>query len=148
MKLMSLVMILASLALVGCSTTTKKSQSTGNMDVRVTSDLNADLDIDMSKKIQGVATHKVLFGFIPLKASKNYAEGVVYDGGESSFLGGDVEAVKSAAAFNAVVPAKADVLVAPQYVIRVESTLFGLYKKVTAQVSGYGARIRNIRQKR
>lgn len=150
MKLMSTFLVLFSFMMVGCSTTTNKSQNVGGHEVKVTSELNADLDVDTSKKIQGVATHKVLFGFLDIKSSKNYADGVVYDGGESSsfIFGGDIERVKAAAAFNAVVPAKADVLVAPQYVIRVESVLFGLYKKVTAQVTGYGARIRSIRQKR
>jgi hypothetical protein len=106
--------------------------------------------VDMSKKIQGTAKHTKLFGLIDIHASKNYADGVAYDGastgGFSLFQGGVVEDTKSAAAYNAVVPNKADVLVAPQYMIKVESYFFGAWKEVTAQVTGYAGRIKSIKQ--
>ena len=136
------------LFLVSCSTTMNRSQRSGALDVKVKSDLHADLDVDMSKKIQGTAHHTKLFGFIDIKSSNNYADGVAYDGvgsGGSFFGGGIVEEAKSAAAYKAVVPNQADVLVAPQYLIKVESYLFGAWKEVTAQVSGYAGKIRNIK---
>lgn len=149
MKLLSLAVIASTLTLVSCSSTVNRSQKSGGLDVKVRSDLQADVDVDMSKKIAGTAHHTKLFGVIDIKSSKNYADGVAYDGGGqgfSLFSGGIVEDTKSAAAYNAVVPNKADVLVAPQYMIKVQSYFFGAWKEVTAQVTGYAGRIKNIRQ--
>jgi hypothetical protein len=146
MKFIAIVM--ASAFLVSCSTTTNRSQKSGSLDVRVKSDLQADMDIDMSKKISGTAHHTKLFGIFDIKTSKNYVDGVAYDGGASgmSLLGPSmVDETKSAAAYNAVVPNKADVIVAPQYHIKVESWFFGAWKEVTAQVTGYAGRITNIK---
>lgn len=147
MKLIALVA--STFLLVSCSSTMNRSQKSGSLDVKVKSDLQADMDVDMSKKIQGTAKHTKLFGVIDIKTSKHYADGIAYDGGAqgfSLFSGGVVEDAKSAAAYNAVVPNKADVLVAPQYTIKVESYFFGAWKEVTAQVTGYAGRIKNIRQ--
>lgn len=147
---MKVIALLASTFLfVSCSSTMNRSQKSGSLDVKVKSDLQADMDVDMTKKISGTAKHTKLFGVIDIKTSKNYADGVAYDGasqGFSLFSGGVVEDAKSAAAYNAVVPNKADVLVAPQYLIKVESYFFGAWKEVTAQVTGYAGRIKNIRQ--
>lgn len=147
---MKVIALLASTFLfVSCSSTMNRSQKSGSLDVKVKSDLQADMDVDMTKKITGTAKHTKLFGVIDIKTSKNYADGVAYDGasqGFNLFAGGVVEDAKSAAAYNAVVPNKADVLVAPQYLIKVESYFFGAWKEVTAQVSGYAGRIKNIRQ--
>lgn len=147
---MKVIALLAStFLLVSCSSTMNRSQKSGSLDVKVKSDLQADMDVDTTKKITGTAKHTKLFGVIDIKTSKNYADGVAYDGasqGFSLFSGGVVEDAKSAAAYNAVVPNKADVLVAPQYLIKVESYFFGAWKEVTAQVTGYAGRIKNIRQ--
>lgn len=146
---MKFIAIIAStMLLASCSHTVNRSQKSGALDVKVKSDLQADVDVDMSKKISGSAKHTKLFGLIDIKTSKNYADGIAYDGpsqGFSLFTGGVVEDAKSAAAYNAVVPNKADVLVAPQYLIKVESYFFGAWKEVTAQVSGYAGRIKNIK---
>jgi hypothetical protein len=126
-----------------------RSQKSGALDVRVSTDLQVDMDIDTSKKISGSAKHSKLFGFINLQTSKNFADGVTYDGASESFSffsGGMVDDAKSAAAYNAVSSNKADVLVIPQYTIKVESYFLGAWKEVSAQVSGYAGKIKNIRQ--
>ncbi len=149
MNLVSMLLLASTLLMTSCSTTFNKSQKSGALDVKVKSDLQADVEVDMAKKISGSAFHTKLFGFIDIKTSQNYADGVAYDGagsGSSFFGGGIVEDAKSAAAYNAIVPSKADVLVAPQYLIKVKSYFFGAYKEVTAQVSGYAGRVKNIRQ--
>lgn len=148
MKFLSLAVIASTMLLVSCSTTINRSQKSGALDVKVKSDLQADVDVDMSKKISGTAKHTKLFGVIDIKTSKNYADGIAYDGassGFSLFSGGVVDDAKSAAAYNAVVPNKADVLVAPQYLIKVESYFFGAWKEVTANVTGYAGRIKDIK---
>lgn len=146
MKLLPMLFVAATILVTGCSTTMNKSQKSGMLDVKVKSDLQADVDVDMTKKIVGTASHSKLFGLFNIKSSQNYVDGVAYDGGTSGgwFGGGMIEDTKSAAAYNAVVPNKADVIVAPQYLIKVKSYFFGTYKEVTAQVSGYAGRIRNI----
>jgi hypothetical protein len=147
MKMFLPVLVMASAFLMtGCSTTINKSQKSGSLDVKVKSDLQADMEVDMSKKIIGTAFHTKLFGLFDIKTSQNYADGVGYDGVNSSgwFSAGVIEETKSAAAYNAVVPNKADVIVAPQYLIKVKSYFLGAYKEVTAQVSGYAGRIKNI----
>lgn len=139
-------------ALVSCSTTNHLSQRSGGMNVSVISNLEADVDVDMSKKIVGKAHHVRIFG-IHTQNSTNYADGVTYDGGNGGggglfgvFGPGMEEAAKSAAAYNATVPNKADVLVAPQYLVKVKNYVFGLYKEVKVQVWGYSGKVRNIRQ--
>jgi hypothetical protein len=149
MKFFKTTLIVASAMLfVSCSSTYNRSQRTAEVDVQIKSNLHADVEVDTSKKIQGTAKHTKLFGLIDIKSSKNYADGVNYgtdSSGFSFFSGGIVEDTKSAAAFNAVVPNKADVLVAPQYFIKVESYFFGAWKEVTANVSGYAGKIKDIK---
>ena len=146
---MKVLTVLALTALVSCSTTNNLSQKTGGMYVSVTSNLHADVEVDMSKKIVGKAHHTRILGF-HTKSSTNYADGVTYDtgstgGGLFGFFGpGMEEEAKSAAAYNATVPNKADVLVAPQYLVKVKSYFFGAYKEVQAQVWGYSGKVRNI----
>lgn len=147
---MKFLSVVALFALVSCSTTNHMSQKAGGLNVAVKSNLQADLDVDMSKKIVGKAHHVRVLG-IHTQESMNYADGVSYDGasggGMMSFFGpGMEEAAKSAAAYNATVANKADVIVAPQYIVKVKSYFFGAYKEVTAQVWGYGAKIRDIKQ--
>lgn len=146
MKIISSLCLLMLFA--SCSTTYNKNHTSGNLDVKVTSNLEADVNVDMSKKISGQAQHSKLFGLFNIKSSANYVDGVNYSGGSegfSFFSGGVVEDAKSAAAFNAIQPAKADIIVAPQYLVKVESWFFGAFKEVTAQVTGYAGYIRNIK---
>ncbi|MES2526737.1 MAG: hypothetical protein V4598_06605 [Bdellovibrionota bacterium] len=148
---MKLILVSALAFLASCSTTNNLSQKSGGLNVAVKTNLQADLDIDMSKKIIGKAKHVRILGF-HTESSKNYADGVTYDGGSAGgglfgmFGGGMEESAKSAAAYNATVPNKADVLVAPQYLLKVTSYFFGAYKEVSAQVWGYSGKIRNIKQ--
>lgn len=145
---MKFLTVLALAALVSCSHHNNYKQHAGSLDVSVHSHLEADLDIDMTKKIVGKATHVRIFG-IHTESSTNYADGVNYGGSSGGLFGffgpGMEEAAKSAAAYKATVPNKADVIVAPQYLVKVKSYFFGAYKEVEAQVWGYGAKVKNIK---
>jgi hypothetical protein len=148
MKFSSLALLAASILMTGCSTTLNKSQQSSSINIATTSDLTADIDVDMNKTLKGSAQQVTILGFIDLEKSEHFADGVTYNGGGSGFSlfsGGMVESTKAAAAYRAVAKQEADVIVAPQYVVRVESKFLGLYKKVTASVSGYAGKIRNIR---
>lgn len=151
-EFMKLLPIAALSFLAACSTTNNLSQKSGNLNVNLKSNLQADVEVDMSKKIMGKAHHVRILGFHTAK-STNYADGVNYDGGSSSSGGlfgmfgpGMEEEAKSAAAYNATVPNKADVIVAPQYFVKVKSYFFGIYKEVQAQVWGYSGKITNIKK--
>ncbi|HXH73755.1 MAG TPA: hypothetical protein VNJ08_02250 [Bacteriovoracaceae bacterium] len=146
MKMMPLVLALCFLN--GCSTTAHRSQSTGSLDASVKSNLHAEIDVDMTKQVKGTAHHQKVLWFIPVKDTNRYAEGVTYNGGGSGwnpFAGGIVDETKAAAAYNAVVPNKIDVLVAPQYLVQVKSYVFGIWKDVTVSVTGYAGKIRDIK---
>lgn len=148
MKSLSLVLLVASVFMTGCSTTINKSQQSSSINIATSSDLTADIDVDMNKILKGSAQQVTVLGFIDLEKAEHFADGVTYNGGSSGFSlfsGGMVESTKAAAAYRAVAKQEADVIVAPQYVVRVESKFLGLYKKVTASVSGYAGKIRNIR---
>ena len=146
MKLTSALVFLSLFFLMSCSTSINRNQDTGAMDVKVRGNLVADIDVDMTRKIQGSAHQSKLFGLIWLKHANHYADGVAYSAsGHAGFFGpGMTEETKSAAAYKAVTPVKADLLVAPQYIIKEKSYFFGAYKEVTATVSGYAGKVRNI----
>jgi hypothetical protein len=147
---MKFLFILSATLLVSCSTTQNINQKSGNLKINLATDLHADLEVDTAKKITGKAHHIRILG-IYTKSSSHFADGITYNasnenGAFSIFGPGMEETTKSAAAYNATVPSKADIIVAPQYHIKVKSYLFGAYKEVSAQVSGYAAKIKDIKQ--
>lgn len=149
MKKLHLLPSIGLLFLASCSTTYNKSHKSGVLDLRVRSELQADIEVDMTKKISGAATHSKLFGIFDLQSSTNFVDGIQYGANDSTnfiFSGGMVEEAKSAAAFNAIFPNNADIIVTPQYLIKVKKYFFGAYKEVTAQVSGYAGKVKNIAQ--
>jgi hypothetical protein len=148
MKFLSMI-TLATLLLTSCATQIHKSQDSAGMDVKVRSNLVADVEVDMTKKIQGSSTSQRLFGFIWFQRAKHYADGVSYSAhGHHGFFGpGIVEETKSAAAYKAITPGKVELIVAPQYSIKKTSYLFGAWTEVTANVSGYAGKIKNISAK-
>ncbi len=136
-----------SLFLTGC-TSLHRSQNHATLDSTVKTNLHADIDVNMGQQVKGSARQTQVLWFFPLKSTNRYAEGVTYNGqsgGWSLFGPGLVEETKSAAAYNAVVPNKVDVLVAPQYLVKVKSYFFGIWKEVTANVTGYAGKIREIK---
>lgn len=144
-RLMLLSALLLGLVSSGC-TTINKSQRSGSIDIMLQADMNANVTVDMNRKLKGTATEMRILG-IPFKTSKYYADGVSYNGGGGGFFGFDGLAglAKSAAAYKAVRSQKdVDVLVAPQYVIK-KTSLFPFYTKVTATVTGYAGKIRSIK---
>jgi hypothetical protein len=139
--------LLALSSLSACSTVYHKSESSGALEVEVKSSFVADLEVDATKRIQGAASQSVLFGLFHFGAPSNFADGVNYGtggGGGGLFGPGAVETTKSAAAYNAMAPSKAEVLIAPQYLVRVTSKLLGAWKEISVTVSGYGAKIKGV----
>ena len=63
--------------LASCSTTNNLSQKSGGLNVSLRSNLEADVEVDMTKKIVGKAHHVRIFG-IHTQSSTNYADGVTF----------------------------------------------------------------------
>jgi hypothetical protein len=137
------------ISLSACSTNFNKSQIGGALDVHVKSNLSADVEVDMSKKIQGLASATKWLFLFTATGPNQYADGVAFnaDGSNSGgiFGPGIVEEVKAAAVYNAVTSGKAEIIVAPQYIMKTKSVFLGFYKEISVQVSGYAGRIKTIK---
>lgn len=133
------VLLLALFA--GCSTvnTSQFSQPFGG---KVYSSLRADVAV--GEKISGSASTVLLFGFITLGAPNKFADGIVYGAQQTSIpFFNPYEELKSAAAYNAVMDARADVIIAPRYTI--SGTNYFLFKTINATVSGYKGTLKGFR---
>ena len=150
MKLLnSLIVVSAFLFFTSCSSVVNRSQLASSIDLQVTSKMAADIKVDTRRVLKGSAQQVVYLGFLKTKEENQFADGVTYNGGGqmfSLFGEGIVGETKAAAALRAVKSKKGiDVLVSPQYTVKVDSKLFGMYKKVTVKVKGYAGMIKGIR---
>ena len=107
----------------------------------IESHLKADITVDMTKKLTGAASCATLFGVIDLSGPSKYADGVFASTAGFLSFGTGPDDLKAAAAYNAVI-GKADVIVAPQYIIEKKSYL--VYSKTTVWVTGYAGTIKKI----
>lgn len=153
MKHKSLFVFLVSVMFLSSCTTYNKSQPSSSVNFVVDAPMKADVDVDMTRVLKGVATEMVILG-LNWQTNDYYLDGVSYGGGEGAggFLGGffgdaTVDRAKAGAAFNALRKEKdVDVLIAPRYVVQQKK--FGpFYKKVTVEVSGYAGKIKRIKDK-
>ena len=139
----------------GCATTNvNKSQDNTSLKIRTQGNLIADIDVDMTKQLHGTARQATLFGLFDIESPEFFADGITYSSGATpSFFAAlfdDGEGVKSAAAYKAISSSNngnqnIDVLVAPQYVVRKTTKYLGIYKEITANVTGYAGHIKRIR---
>lgn len=129
---------------VSCGTVTNRSIPSGSLALGVPNNLKADIQVDMTKKLSGVASATRVLG-IRINGSNNYMDGVTYgtgnEGGFSLFDTSDE--VKSAAAYNAINGSNADVIIAPQYIIQKSGFLF-FFSKTVVKVTGYPGVIKKI----
>ena len=124
------------LLFAGCASL-NKSQIYSDISVNTESKLNAEVKVDLSKKLSGSSTAKFLFGVIRIDGDNKYADGY---GGMTP-----VGKTKSAAAYNALDGSGVDILVSPQYILEVNNQIW--MKTVTATVSGYGGKFTSIKNK-
>ena len=126
-----IAVILLTILEVGC-TTFHASQSSAELVSAVNSNIKAEIDV--GEKITGQSRVVTLFGFINFGDDK-FADGINY--GENlgiPLVGRAIDEAKSAASYNAVVTAKADVIVIPRYTIEVTNYL--LFKTTDVRVIG------------
>ena len=151
-KFTLLTLFLIQGALISCSSVNNQAYITP-FSSQVTSPLEADIDVDTSKKIKGTARKVYLFGFLPLGSHDHLAEGLsttpvnTLDVNNVSnpfkTLTGKAKA-KAAALYRAVEKNDADLLVAPAY--RYKTRGFLLFNVYTVEVSGYKGTIKSIKK--
>ena len=125
----------------GCSSLNQSAVSP-SLDQKIVTEFKADVEV--GQKISGKSTTTVILGFIKLGDSE-YADGVSYGTGYSFSLGG-AEGAKAAAAYKAIKAAKADILVAPTYVVK-ENGFAPIFMTIDAEVTGYAGTVKSVKQK-
>jgi hypothetical protein len=93
--------------------------------------LRAEVDVDMSKKLEGSA-QSTYFLFFRISGDNKFLDGMEYSSGSSTDR---VGRTKSLAAYNAVKDTDADIIVHPTYSVEIEKSLF--FKKIKTTVKGY-----------
>lgn len=135
---------IVAISIFGCGTI-HTSQHSGPMDVRVVAPLKADVAV--GEKITGTASSVNLLWIFNLGTPDKFSDGVAYDAEAkeapriSWFI--PVENIKAAAVYDAVSKAKADVIVAPKYVVEYKDYL--LFRTVQVTVTGYKGTINGIK---
>ena len=120
----------------GCAST-NKSHVFSDLTVSTQSELDADISVDLDKKLSGTAKATYLLNIFQLSGDTEFADGY---GGM-----GPVGKAKSAAAYKAISGSDADVLVSPQYVVDFTNNVF--IQDVTVTVTGYGGKITSINKR-
>ncbi len=136
-------------------TSINRSHMNASIGISISSPMDAKIDVDMTKKLVGYASGGYLFHLLKVSGDNKYADGIQYNspsgdtGFFSSLLSGlsKGDAVKSAAAYNAIRTSDADVLINPQYVVE-ESNWNPFYKLVKVKVTGYPGKVISIKNKR
>ena len=140
MKSIKLVLLVLSICLFlsGCAST-NKSHIFSPVSVSVTSELNADIEVDMSKKLTGSASATYWMGLVKLFGDSHYADGY---GDSYTSIG----KVKAAAAYNAISKSDGDILVSPSYVVKSVVYPFYIlaYQQIEVEVTGYAGKIKDI----
>lgn len=131
-----LLLISLIIGLTGCSTVSK-SHTYSPVGISIDSEMTADVDVDLSKKLVGKSSATFLLGIFKIEGDSTYADGY----GSLSRVG----MVKSSAAYDAINKGNGDVLVSPQYVVKTKNMFF--VKEINVEVSGYEGKIISITKK-
>ena len=130
----------------GC-TSINKSHLNSPLKINVKSDLKAIIEVDTSKKLIGYASGVYLFHFFKISGDDRFADGLGYNEKKPPFVERILSLthnVKSAAAYNAIRTSRADVIMAPQYVVETNSWN-PLYKQIKVKVTGFPGKIVSIK---
>lgn len=140
MKKVALLLCL-SVLLSACSAT-HVSQPDSALISKVEAPLEAEITV--GNKIYGVAKNTRVLGLFNF-GPHTFADGVHYGTGFEQRLSDEYAEIKAAAAYQATHKSRADVIVAPRYII--ESHNYFLYKTTVARVEGYKGVINRISKK-
>lgn len=144
-KIIYLGFTIVGLVLTSCKSTVASATSTPISVGENIRPFDADISVDVSKKISGESSSSYFFIF-RLSGDSKYAEGVDYSTrtGLFSLFSLAVFKAKSAAAYKAVIDSNSDVIVHPNYVVDVENYIF--FKRVHVKVTGFAGKINKIYQ--
>lgn len=139
------LLVISLLFLVSCSSINKSHMNSG-VNISIDSPMDAQIDVDLTRKLTGYASGGYLFHLFKVSGDNKYADGICYNGDCGGFLAAfsKIEAIKAAAAYNAIRTSESEVLVSPQYVIE-ESNWNPFYKLIKVKVTGYPGRITSIK---
>ena len=131
---MKKILLLTLFIFIGCSSI-NKSVIASPVEVTTTTNINAKVKV--GDKINGTAKSRLLLGFFVLSGPTEFADGVF-----SSLVANPLNptgSIKAAAAYNAIYTSGADIIVNPQYVVKVTRSI--LYTTIEVTVSGYNGKI-------
>ena len=131
--------LLALVLLLSACSATHVSQPGSTLVSKVEAPLHAEISV--GNKIYGVAKNTKVLGVFNFGPHK-FADGVNYGTDLEQNLRDEYAEIKAAAAYQATHKAKADVIIAPRYII--ESHNYVLYKTTVARVEGYKGIINRI----
>ena len=137
MKSIKLITIVALflLLITGCASV-NQSHIYSPVGVSISSEMTADVDVDLSKKLIGTAKGTYFLGIVKISGDSKYADGY---GGL-----GTTGKVKAAAAFDAISKSDGDILVSPQYVV---TTKFIFpFKTISVDVGAFEGKIKEIKK--
>lgn len=110
--------------------------------------LKADIEVNQDQKLmgEGYATYILCFRVSGLRSQKQ-VEGITYSQGNGFILDRGRATARAIAAYKALESCpECDVLVHPKYDITIKRSPLGiLFRKYIVNVSGYGAKYKNIR---
>lgn len=133
--------------LVSCQTTRTGALSTPAYAPKAEiNPIRANVDIDMTKKLEGESTSSYFLIF-QVGGDNKFVDGMNYssDTQFTAFLKARENKTKSAAAYNALKDSGADIIVHPNYVV--EITNYVLFKQIKVKVTGYAGYFKKFYQK-
>jgi hypothetical protein len=138
--------LMAALFLISSCSSINKAHMHSGIEIRIDSTMKAQIDVDMTTKLTGYAYGGYLFNMLKINGDSKYADGISYNGTNPGLLAilSKVEAVKAAAAYNAIRQSKADVLISPQYVVE-ETHWNPFWKSIKVKVTGYAGKVVSIK---
>jgi len=140
------LLLLSLVALFTSCSSVNRSHLNQGIDISIASPMDAQIDVDLTRKLTGYASGGYLFHLFKVSGDNKYADGVTYNGDNGGILSfiSKIESVKAAAAYNAIRTSESEVLVSPQYVIE-ESNWNPFYKLIKVKVTGYPGRVVSIK---
>jgi hypothetical protein len=137
------------IVMVSSCSSINKSHLDSSVQVKIESHMDAQIDVDLTRKLTGYASGGYLLHLFKVSGDNKYLDGIAYNGNDGGFLSflSKVAKVRGAAAYNAIRTTDADVLVNPQYIVE-ENNWNPFYKLIKVKVVGNPGRIVAIKNRK
>jgi hypothetical protein len=134
MKHTIFISIVLSIILFGCNSIEKSGLLLSPSIVAIPDTVRTHLEIDTSRKLEGVSTKKKFLGFTVEAPSEFCTYSEINEFGNSGSLN---QNLREAAVYNALLGTKYDILVMPKFLTYSTRSIFG--SKTVVKVTGFGA---------